>query len=315
MDGAIGIDWGTSNLRATLFDADGSVREQRDRPWGVRNLPAGGFDLALAEVCAGWPVWPVLASGMVGSREGWREVEYVETPADIDMLVQGTIALRASGGRRVCIVPGVRCAEGPDVMRGEETQVMGALSLCPQLAVDSQILLPGTHSKWVDVRAGKIVRFATMMTGELYALLCRHSILGAVSPHLPAGTNPQAFDEGVRTARACGNAGVLTRIFSARTLVLASHLQSEAVPDYLSGLLIGEEWRATLASGWLHAGHAPTMVGDDRQCALYQRAASTFDLPPPPAVSGAAASGLWRIHMALEKTSHDAASTPAREHC
>lgn len=314
MDAAIGIDWGTSNLRALLFDAHGEIRDERERPWGIRQLPGGDFERALEDVCDGWPRAPIVASGMVGSRQGWREANYVDTPADLHALARHMTTFKTHGGRTLAIVPGVRDATKPDVMRGEETEIMGALALCPDLAAAAQIVLPGTHSKWVDVREGKIIGFRTMMTGELHALLIRHSILGAT---IPAGVQPAmdgpAFDAGVRAACAAGNAGALTRIFSARSLVLEKQLTPDSVPSYLSGLLIGEEWRAMSASGWLRRGASLLLVGDARHCALYQRAATAFDLPQPAALNGAAARGLWQIH-ALSARIDEMAPLPARGH-
>ncbi|TAN08699.1 MAG: 2-dehydro-3-deoxygalactonokinase [Rhodanobacteraceae bacterium] len=313
MQPAIGIDWGTSSLRATLLDADGSVREERARPWGIRHLPQGGFERALSDICAGWPDCPVIASGMVGSRQGWHEVPYVDAPAGLEVLAEYATRFDAGGGRTLSIVPGVRDAVRLDVMRGEETEIMGALAMCPDLAITSQIVLPGTHSKWVNIREGRIAGFSTMMTGEIYALLTQHSILGAMIPAgMPSATDWPAFDNGVRTAHASGNAGVLTQIFSARTLALESRLERAAIPSYISGLLIGEEWRAMLASGWL-ASSAPTLVGDARQCTLYQRAATTFGLPQPAALSGTAAHGAWQVHLALATQRTGAADPSTQE--
>lgn len=306
MQATIGIDWGTSSLRAVLFDAAGAVREERRRPWGIRRLPEGGFAHAFTVICNGWPTCSAIASGMVGSRQGWHEVGYVSAPAGIEALAAGVTRIEAQPGQTLSIVPGVRNSDGLDVMRGEETEIAGALALQPDLEASAQLVLPGTHSKWVDVRGGKIAAFRTVMTGELYALLTRDSILGAmVPPSAPADQHEDAFDAGVRAARESANAGVLTRIFSARTLVLAGHLEAAAVPNYISGLLIGDEWRAMLASGWLRANRAPTLVGDARQCARYERAARGFDLPEPPIISDAAAPGLWQIHVAMTRLGVD----------
>jgi 2-dehydro-3-deoxygalactonokinase len=205
----------------------------------------------------------------------------------------------SADGRRVGIIPGVRDALSVDVMRGEETQVIGALALRPGLAGHVRLLLPGTHSKWIEVRDGRIVRLATMMTGELYAILREHSILGAGVPAtVGADLNAEAFDAGVRAARDSAAAGALTKLFSARALMLDGRLALDAVPDYLSGLLIGEELRAGLASGWLRGDAAPLLVGDELLCARYSRAAASFDLPEPDAVLDASARGLWRIGRA-----------------
>lgn len=314
MPWSIGIDWGTTSLRAMLFDDSGEVQETRTRSWGIRQLPEGRFEAAFADICAGWPTCPVIASGMIGSQQGWREVRYVDTPVDMEMLIGGLATIQAANDRSLFIVPGVRDAVTPDVMRGEETQVMGALESFPKLAAEAQFVLPGTHSKWVDVRAGRIVHFSTMMTGEMYALLRDRSILGAAQSNVPEpDTHPEAFDDGVRAARASGNAGGLTRIFSARALMLESRLDPAAVPDYLSGVLIGEEWRAMLASGWLRANRPPTLIGEDGLCARYRRAATLFDLPQPQTIAGAAARGLWCLlkAAAARQTNAHSSLTPS----
>lgn len=298
----IGLDWGTTRLRAMLFDGDGAVHETRSSDWGIRQLPEGGFEAALASICAGWPNAPVLAAGMVGSRQGWREVGYVDTPADIDALVAGIVDVRSADGRHVGIIPGVRDAANADVMRGEETQVIGAMALRPELNGESRLLLPGTHSKWIEVRGGRIVRLATMMTGELYALLRQHSILGAGMPPGAGETlNVAAFDAGVRAARDSAAAGALTRLFSARALMLAGELAPDAVPDYLSGLLIGEELRAGVAAGWWHSEVTPLLAGDEALCARYRHAMTSFNLPQPDTLTYASARGLWQIGRAAAR--------------
>ena len=292
----IGLDWGTSSLRAMLFDGEGSVHETRRRPWGLRQVPDGGFEAALSSICEGWPSCPVLAAGMVGSREGWHEVPYLGTPADVHALATHLLTVSAGDGRHIHIVPGVRDGIGHNVMRGEETQLIGALDLQPRIAEGTPLVLPGTHSKWVQLRQHRIASFTTMMTGELYGLLRKHSILGTSLPDAPAAArNDESFDDGVRAARDSGAAGMLTRLFSARTLMLEGRLDIAAVPDYLSGLLIGEEWRAALAAGWLDHGKAPVLIGDEALCLRYRRAATLFDLPDPAWIADAAARGLWRI--------------------
>lgn len=305
MQRLIGLDWGTTQLRAMLFDGGGGVQETRRQPWGIRQLPEGGFDAALASICVGWPKAPILAAGMVGSRQGWRETAYVDTPAGLDALAAGILTVRSSDDREIAIVPGVRDGSGPDMMRGEETQVFGVLDSHPPSLRDTCMLLPGTHSKWVQVRDRRIVRIATMMTGELYALLRGHSILGAGIPDAPA-VSPEtpsfdtaAFETGVRTARHSGSAGALTRLFSTRALMLDGRLAPSAIPDYLSGLLIGEELRGARAAGWLNAGNAPLLVGDEALCARYSCAIALFDLPQPVAIADASARGLWRIAGAI----------------
>lgn len=311
----IGIDWGTSSLRAMLYDGEGRVHEHRKRPWGLRQLPEGGFDGAFADIFRDWPTCPVWACGMLGSRKGWHEAGYVDTPANLVTLVGKVVRAHTGDGRVVHIIPGVRDPSSPDVMRGEETQVFGTLAVRPRLAAGAKLVLPGTHSKWVEVSAGSIVRSRTMMTGEIHALLVKHSILGeSVPPIAETGGHPRAFDDGVRLARDSGNAGVLSRIFSARVLTLESHLSPAAVPDYLSGLLIGEEWRAMRASGWLAEGEVPVLVGNSRLRELYRRAAVLFGLPEPRMVADASIHGLWRIAQTSPFIGAGQPSMALREH-
>jgi 2-dehydro-3-deoxygalactonokinase len=260
----------------------------------------------LTDIVAGWPKAHTIACGMVGSRQGWREVAYVDAPAGIASLAAGVTTLATAEGRSVSIVPGVRDRSGPDVMRGEETQVLGALATHPELAARAQLILPGTHSKWVDVVDGRITRFHTVMTGELFAVLSRHSILAASMPPGAAAADPDAFAAGVRATRDGGNAGALACLFSVRALQLESRLATAAVPSYLSGLLIGEEWRAMRASGWLEVGAPLALVGEAAQCARYRRAAALFDLAPPPVIENAAATGLWHLGVALDARGHAA---------
>lgn len=311
----IGLDWGTTRLRAFLLGADGIVLDARAQPWGVRQLPEGGFAAALAGVVDGWPSCPILASGMVGSRSGWREAPYVDLPADTHAVATALTHVRGDDGRDVAIVPGLRHAPVPDMLRGEETQVIGALALQPELAAQATLLLPGTHSKWVTVRDGAVVDFATCMTGELYALLSRHSILAgerAAAAGSPSPDGDNAFVCGVQVARDSGAAGALSRLFSARALVLDDRLGADAVPDYLSGLLIGEELRGALAAGRADRATPLHMVGDAGLCTRYRTAAACFALQASDPVEGAAARGLWSIALAAGLVD-EAVDMPPRE--
>lgn len=231
----IAVDWGTTRLRATLVDTDGHPIERRDADAGVQSVPAGGFPDAL-EAVAGewlsrWPDLPVVMAGMVGSRNGWREVPYVTCPCGPEELVAGL--LRVEGLHDVRIVPGadVRAEDGCyDVMRGEEVQALG--SGC----ADGLVCLPGTHSKWVEMRGGRIVRFATFITGELYAAMCS-SFVGRLAEEPP---DPEAgVPDGSATAQIPG--GLSRLLFQARTKVLGGDLPGHAVRPFLSSLIIGAE--------------------------------------------------------------------------
>lgn len=292
MSGLIALDWGTSSLRAMLMDEAGQVRETRRHPWGIRQLPATGFVGALEAVTEGWPALTSIASGMIGSRNGWREVAYLDLPAGGDQLAG---ALDSTDG--LTIVPGLRNPRGPDVMRGEETQIIGLVAQHPA-AADATVLLPGTHSKWVSLRQGKVVDFCTLMTGELFALLRQHSILAAGVDAAAAMDDGSAFLDGVRQARDSGAAGALSRLFATRARMLEGVLQPASIPDYLSGLLIGEEFRSMQADRRMRTDQPLWLIGDAALCARYRLAAGEFSIGLAPAVNDTAAAGLWWLARA-----------------
>ena len=227
---------------------------------------------------------------MIGSRQGWTEAPYVECPTDIDALARAIV--RTPGGE-LAIVPGVTCRDDagvPDVMRGEETQLVGAIDARERAIA----VLPGTHSKWARVVDGRIESFITYMTGEVYSVLLAHSILGRMAGHAPAEPGA-AFNGGV--ARGLGAGSLLHHIFGARTLALAGELASDDVPDWLSGVLIGREIRN--ASNWAqHGGHDAArvrVIGDHALTARYVAALAQAGIDAEPAAPGAAARGLVRI--------------------
>ena len=300
--GLIGLDWGSTQLRAYRYGGAGDVLERRALAFGIRQLPPGGFAQALADAVAGWPELPLIACGMVGSRNGWRETPYMDTPTDVAGLAQALTALPLPDGRMLHLVTGLRDPGRPDVMRGEETQIVGVLAQHAQGPWSGTLLLPGTHSKWVRVSDGMVRGFATMMTGELYGVLCRHSMLGPVSAD-PAHDDA-AFLRGARAARDSGTAGGLTRLFSTRALMLDGALTPAAVPSYLSGLLIGDELRAALAAGWADAAVPVLTVGEPALCRRYADAAPVFGLRLTQAPDDTAAQGLWRLAAAAGLIEH-----------
>jgi 2-dehydro-3-deoxygalactonokinase len=263
----LAVDWGTSALRGALLAADGSVIAEQTSAQGLLRIPPGGWAAAFEAEFSAWlaahPGLPCLMAGMVGSRQGWVEAPYCACPAGLaDLAAQLCWALPG----RVAIVPGLATEDRglPDVMRGEETQVLGALTLLG--LDDATLVLPGTHSKWVTVQAGRITGFATHMTGECYALLRRQSILARTLPADDAAWVPDAFDRGVARAQTPG--GLLHHLFAVRTLALFDRDDGQSLACYLSGLLIGAELRAQA----LPAGQAVVAVGSALLTARYQRA-------------------------------------------
>ncbi|MCC4588472.1 2-dehydro-3-deoxygalactonokinase [Xanthomonas sp. NCPPB 1067] len=237
----IAVDWGTSSLRAYLLDANGAVLDHRRGSDGILACQ-DRFAAVLSALIDGWE-GPVLLSGMIGSRNGWVEQAYLPCPADTAALAA---AMRRYDdllpGRTLWFVPGVSTGEHngvPDVMRGEETQLVGLLASLGQ--GEHVACLPGTHSKWATLADGQLTDFATVMTGELYAVLCQHSILGKLIPDAHADLDTAAFLLGIERSAEPG--GLSHHLFGTRTLGLFDRLDAQALPSYLSGLLIGHELR------------------------------------------------------------------------
>jgi 2-dehydro-3-deoxygalactonokinase len=243
----LAIDWGSSKLRGALIDDSGAVVDERSCDRGMLRIAGGAFEAALEAEFGDWlgrAGTRCLMAGMVGSRQGWVEAPYVPCPAGIDDFVRQLRPVEASASgtaRDIAIVPGATCEHDgvPDVMRGEEIKLIGAMAL---LGIDSATMLsPGTHSKWATVENGRLVGFTTMMSGEFYALLRRQSILSRSLPADDATLDGPAFDDGVR--RALAGSSLLQTAFSVRCLDLFDRLPRAALPSYLSGLVIGEALR------------------------------------------------------------------------
>lgn len=315
----IALDWGTTSLRAYKLAAGAVVLEQRALSFGIMQLPktprvihggecADGFELAFEEACGDWldaqPDLPVIACGMVGSAQGWREAAYCETPANVANLGNSLQTLVSLRGTRVHIVPGViQRSRLPNVMRGEETQVLGVLQNLPaEAGGDLLIGLPGSHSKWVEVIDGCITHFDTFMTGEVFAVLSEHSILGRTQQQ-GAAFDGLAFDRGVQVAlSADGELGVLSTLFSARTLGLTGELAPTAQADYLSGLMIGHELAALAAvqRRRRHSVHLPAiiLIGNAQLCARYGRVLEACGFARVTLAEQATERGLWQLALA-----------------
>jgi 2-dehydro-3-deoxygalactonokinase len=288
----VAVDWGTSSLRAARIAADGTVLEQRASARGILGVPAGGFADVLAQTCGDWLQGDALClvSGMAGSRQGWREAPYCPCPAGFAELGRALCWVEPG---RIALAPGLRCEHDgvPDVMRGEEVQIFGAMSLLAQ--ADGVFVLPGTHSKWAQVRGGAVERFTTFMTGECYALLRQHSILARTLPAEDGALQAEPFLRGVRQARAAGT--LLASAFSARTLALFEQLEGSAAPSYLSGLVIGEELRA---QGPLPA--SVVLVGSAALAQRYALALAAFGVASRSLGPEATWRGLWELALTLE---------------
>jgi 2-dehydro-3-deoxygalactonokinase len=230
-EGFIAVDWGTTNRRAWRIE-DGRAAAEFEDAKGVLSVGKGEFPAAVAAIRERLGDLPLLMAGMVGSNRGWIEAPYVPCPAGLDE-VSESLCWAETG--RTAIVPGLSC-DPPDVMRGEEAQVLGAIE-AGLVPADALVCHPGTHNKWVTLRGGRVERFRTVMTGEMFSLLQKHSILSDLLKDEMAVDD--AFCDGVR--RGLEGDAVTAELFSVRASVLLGAMRREDATDYTSGLLIGAD--------------------------------------------------------------------------
>jgi 2-dehydro-3-deoxygalactonokinase len=264
MTAPIIVDWGSSNLRAYRF-AGGALVEERRAEAGILAIADGAFEPALRAAIGDWltPTSAVWLSGMIASRNGWVETPYAFAPATLADLAARIVERRLGDGVRLRFMPGVASAPpAPDVMRGEEIQAFGAV----EDTDEATVVLPGTHSKWAAMERGRIAGFQSMMTGEMFAVLTKHSILGRLID--PAGpVAGDGFARGVRLALGDAPGGFLHHIFTARAAALLGALAAGDIADYLSGIVIGHEVREGLRGS--PPGRRILVVGDEALVARY----------------------------------------------
>jgi len=266
------------------------------------------FEVALESTCGDWlrqfPSLPVIAAGMVGSAQGWKETPYLNLPFNLEELGRHLVSFRTATGPSIWIVPGLMRAIAPiNVMRGEETQVLGSL-LSGHLDTQEQerlFCLPGTHSKWVYVSRQEVREFTTFMTGEVYAALCSNTILSQTILSNPrVSFDAAAFERGIDLACSIGSKGVLSDIFTTRTLALVGVLTPEQQADYLSGILIGHEVHAMIRScpdpDVRIIPQAPiTFVGEENLCLRYATTLKRLGYADVRFAREAMQQGLWEV--------------------
>jgi len=274
---AVGVDWGTTHRRGYALATNGRCLAEHadaDGMLAARGRFEPSLDTLLQALNAASPQVRVLMSGMVGSAHGWVQAPYLNPEVPLRDL--GQHLLRVPGtARRVEIVPGIalKSASAVDVMRGEETQLLGAALLGHD---DGWFLLPGTHSKWVRMAQGRVADFATFMTGELFDLLGRHGTLAAAAGADPTSAeahHPAAFAQGLQGA---ADVALSHALFGCRARVVTGELPPEQARTYLSGLLIGAEWHELRRRG---AGQLPasvTVIGAPHLAARHAEAAHAF---------------------------------------
>jgi 2-dehydro-3-deoxygalactonokinase len=291
----LALDWGTTSCRAYLMDGADAVCDVRTSSRGVMAVTAdaaqtgrdraAAYEHELDALCGDWlrgsPRVVMVACGMIGSDQGWTTAGYLDIPVDLLTAALPLAGVETRWGR-LHIVPGlVRGGTLPDVIRGEETQILGALLAEPSAdaARDARLIaLPGTHTKWALLDSGRVRDFRTSLTGELFGLLLSHSILGRSSTPIDH-IDWAAFDRGLEVAGGHdGEVGVLGTVFSTRALRLTGLLPPTGVADYLSGLLIGDDLRGVRP--WLRAATPPVLLcGATGLNQRYARALTRLGVP------------------------------------
>ena len=258
--GLIAVDWGTTNRRVFVLDADGMVIDRFVDGAGVLSILPDEFPDVITMLRDRCGERPMLLAGMIGSNRGWIEAPYVDCPLTIDRLTARLVQVE---GQDILIVPGVcdRTLGRADVMRGDEVQLLGAQA-AGLIGPDMQACHPGTHTKWVRLEQGVLQSFKTVMTGEMFAMLSRHSLLA--TPLTGKMTPDAAFQDGVRIA--LERRELLADLFSIRARTLLGTLASQDIPSFGSGLLIGSD--ITIGLDFLPGGGI-ALIGDLALTRLY----------------------------------------------
>jgi 2-dehydro-3-deoxygalactonokinase len=292
-DSWIAVDWGTSNLRAWAMGPQGVVAEgQSDK--GMGKLSPAEFEAALLELIGAWLTGPtlVLACGMVGARQGWREAQYRAVPCTPTDPAALTKVDTQDTRLDLRIAPGLSQDKPGDVMRGEETQAEGALHLDP--GFDGVLCHPGTHAKWIQISAGEIVSFQTFMTGELFALMSGQSVL---RHSMGEGWDAASFDDAVSDALSRPER-VAARLFGIRAESLLHGLTPAAAKARLSGLLIGMELAGSRPY-WL--GQRVKLIGAEPLARNYARALAVQGITAERLDATACTlAGLTRLHQNMK---------------
>ena len=264
----VAVDWGTTHLRLWVLDSSNTVRRQIETDQGMAQLQPADYEAVLLDLLAqdlrqDQPL-DVICCGMVGARQAWQEAPYAPCPTPPPNAKHATHVTTHDPRVKVYLLPGIKQASPPDVMRGEETQIAGFIARNADF--DGVLCLPGTHSKWVHISAREVISFQTFMTGELFALLSKGSVLRhSISA---GGWDDEMFTNAINDAMA-RPAAVAAQLFALRAQSLIADLSPEAARARLSGLLIGLELAAARPY-WL--GTQVAILGDTAVAKAYCKA-------------------------------------------
>lgn len=317
----LAVDWGTTSLRAWLVGDGGRVLSARRRAKGllsIADIPAAEraaeYEAIFLDLCDDWlrahPALPAIACGMVGSSEGWADAGYLTVPTKLSFGPTDLTEVHHARGV-LHLVPGLRVASEAgrpgDLLRGEESQLVGALESVGPEHAGLTFVLPGTHTKWVRVDDGVVTSFTTVMTGEIFGLLLKHGLLARTAT--AGGSDEQAFDRGLHTT---ADRGLPAELFGARALVLDGLLDPTSVSDYISGVLIADEVRHQLPPQ-RSAGQF-VLCGAPELCARYARALRQNGADPRILAEDATARGLWTIAARAGLIAVELTDTPGGIH-
>lgn len=276
----VAVDWGTSSFRLWLIGSDGSVLAERRSGEGMTTAATAGFAKVLAshrQAVAAPESLPVIVCGMAGARQGWVEAGYLDVPAALSAIP--VAAVRVPGvASDIRILPGLaqRDPARPDVIRGEETQLLGALDALSDGS--GLVCMPGTHSKWVHIKNGAVTRFSTFMTGELFDAIGKHTILShSISDAGPFDGQSEAFVQAV-TECIRNPATASNLLFTARSGMLLHGLSASDAKARISGILIGLEIAGALDGA--EPGASVTLVASGALGALYESALEAAGAAP-----------------------------------
>ena len=302
MSNFIAIDWGTSSCRAYLIDDSGDILQKSVSERGILSVEDGAFERSLEVQLSDFsdllPETPIIAAGMITSRQGWCETPYVCCPASAKDLAENLTAHESTRFGTIWFVPGVnQLLPEPDIMRGEESQLAGV-----QAAEDVVTIMPGTHSKWVEVKDQTIIRFKTFMTGEIFAIVMKHSILGSTSG---STWSDNAFKKGVRKGFSFAETrgGLLSGLFQVRVETILGLESAADSSSQVSGLLIGCEIAEAVRSGF-NKVQKKLIIGEARLVEIYRMALSECGVEAALAPEDVSAYGLYRIAKHKKLTPH-----------
>lgn len=293
MSNLIAIDWGTSSFRAYLIDGAGDILQKSVAEQGILSVENGAFEQVLAAELGKFsdlsPGTPIIAAGMITSRQGWCETPYIPCPVGAEDLAANLVPYESADLGTIWFVPGVnQLIPEPDIMRGEESQLAGIIT-----SEEMAAIMPGTHSKWVEVKDQAVLRFKTFMTGEIFAIVMKHSILGSV-----AGTiwNDLAFKEGVRRGFSFNQTGstLLSELFQVRVKTIMGREPEADSSSHVSGMLIGCEIGEAVRSGFT-AIEKKIIIGDAGLAGIYRMALLECGFDAEVGLEDLSALGLYRI--------------------